>query len=486
MIDADLSTYENKRVLLLQGPIGPFFRRLARDLKRAGAEVVKIDFNGGDWLFSPKGSIQFRGSLAEWPGFLDRVLTERKIDTVLLFGDCRPVHRVAHRVAHNRGLTIGVFEEGYIRPDYVTLELFGVNGHSTIPRNPDAFLNKPKLEVVESVSVGNSLWFAVMWSMMYYEASILLRPFYRHYTHHRPLDFSESWPWLRSVWRKQLYKFQEKGIQEELVEKLSGQYFLVPLQVHNDAQLLVHSNFASVQAFILEVVTSFAKHAPCDTHLVIKQHPLDRGYHNHSVFVAKLAAKHHLGNRVRYIHDQHLPTLLEHARGVVVVNSTVGLSALHHGTPTKVCGDAIYDMKGLTFQGRLHAFWKQAAELTVNAELYTRFRCYLIAHTQLNGNFYRRLDVANSEAGLVWPKVNAAVAAQVAAEASALLDAYLSTKPPAPSVQQLMAQLAEESLGQASVQMIPASTVVAGATAQSQSQLQPQSPLHDSFAEQPS
>lgn len=42
-----------------------------------------------------------------------------------------------------------------------------------------------------------------------------------------------------------------------------------------------------------------------------------------------------------YIHDQHLPALLEHARGAMMINSTVGLSAIHHNTPLKVCGTAI-------------------------------------------------------------------------------------------------------------------------------------------------
>ena len=401
-----------------------------RDLERAGAYVDKIDFNGGDWLFSPKGSIQFRGDLAAWPAFLGTVLTERQIDTVLLFGDCRPVHRVAHRVAHERGLTIGVFEEGYIRPDYVTLELFGVNGHSKIPRSPQVYLNQPRYDVPETVAVKNSLWYAVMWSMMYYEASILLRPFYPHYKHHRPLNFNESWPWLRSMWRKYLYQFQEKGVQDELIEKLTGRYFLVPLQVHNDAQLHVHSTFTSVESFITEVMSSFAKHAPQDTHLVIKQHPLDRGYNNHRAFISRLAVQYHIEDRVRYIHDQHLPTLLENARGVVVINSTVGLSALHHGTPTKVCGDAIYDMKGLTFQGKLHSFWKQSEGTVVDADLYVKFRCYLIENTQLNGNFYRRLDLANSEAGLMWPKTNSTLIAQLAKNTeSACLQVNKPTSP---------------------------------------------------------
>jgi capsular polysaccharide export protein len=119
--------------------------------------------------------------------------------------------------------------------------------------------------------------------------------------------------------------------------------------------------------------------------------------------IGLLSRTYGVQNRVRYIHDQHLPTLLEHARGVVVVNSTVGLSALHHGTPVKICGTAIYDIEGLTFQGTLDDFWDHACELTVDHELFKRFRSYVIKHTQLNGSYYRRLKIADSRAGLVWP-----------------------------------------------------------------------------------
>src|SRR3978361_1805772 len=96
MIRGGLAGFKGKRILLLQGPLGPFFSRLASDLEKAGATVWKINFNGGDWLFAPKRSIPFRGRPDQWPAFFESVLDERNIDTVLLFGDCRPVHRVAH------------------------------------------------------------------------------------------------------------------------------------------------------------------------------------------------------------------------------------------------------------------------------------------------------------------------------------------------------------------------------------------------------
>jgi hypothetical protein len=57
-------------------------------------------------------------------------------------------------------------------------------------------------------------------------------------------------------------------------------------------------------------------------------------------------------------------------------------------------------MPGLTFQGDLDGFWKNASE--PNEELYQRFRAFLVAKTQVNGNFYRKLDKSVFVSGLNW------------------------------------------------------------------------------------
>ncbi|MBQ7249508.1 MAG: hypothetical protein IJS21_05720, partial [Deltaproteobacteria bacterium] len=41
---------EQRVFLLLQGPQSPFFRRLGDALQRAGAQVIKVNFRGGDVL----------------------------------------------------------------------------------------------------------------------------------------------------------------------------------------------------------------------------------------------------------------------------------------------------------------------------------------------------------------------------------------------------------------------------------------------------
>lgn len=403
MIRMGLQAFQGKNVLLLQGPVGPFFWRLARDLEWVGAKVCKVNFNGGDCLFYPAGSIAFRGTPEEWPVFFDQLLTERGIDIVLLFGDCRPIHQTAHQLATNRGIDVGVFEEGYLRPDHITFERFGVNALSRLPRTPIFYLNGIQRHPRPVQKVGNSYWYGVLWSILYYAASSALWLLFRNYRHHRPLTLAEAFPWIRSVWRKWVYGFREMGMQKQLSTTLSHRYFLVPLQVHNDAQICMHSNFADVGEFIRFVIASFAEHAPLETRLVIKHHPMDRGYHDYRRLIAKLTEDYKLSGRVHYIHDQHLPTLLRHTRGVVVVNSTVGLSALHHQVPVKVCGKAIYDMQGLTCQAPLSKFWRIAPQMHPSQKLYHHFRAHLAEHTQLNGNFYKRLPIPGSHAGLNWP-----------------------------------------------------------------------------------
>ena len=101
-----------------------------------------------------------------------------------------------------------------------------------------------------------------------------------------------------------------------------------------------------------------------------------------------------------YIHDQHLPSLLKAARGVVVVNSTVGLSALGHGAPVKVCGAALYDMPGLTYQGKLRSFWHLAHTAAPEPDLVLRFKQALVSRTQLNGSFYRKIAQAPWKCGV--------------------------------------------------------------------------------------
>jgi len=295
-------------------------------------------------------------------------------------------------VANAVGVELFVFEEGYVRPDYITLERFGVNDYSHISRERSFYerLDLETLPVPLAFSTHFSQTRMVMSAIVYYLVSNLLFFIYPHYEHHR--DFSsikEALYGARNIVRKLYYKFKERDYPELIKGELSKRYFFVPLQTYNDFQILEHSEYRSIEKFIIEVLESFAKEASEGAYLVFKHHPVDRGRKDYEDFIFHQAALLQIDHRVLLFHDVHLPTCIKNALGTVTISSTVGLSSLYHGIATITLGNAIYDIEGITCKGRtLDEFWRDPTP--PDKVLFERFRRYLIHTTQLNGSFYGR------------------------------------------------------------------------------------------------
>lgn len=407
MVKDGIFKFSGKNVLLLQGPVGPFFYRLAQDLKSVGAQVTKVNFNGGDWLFYPTNCLHFRQSVEEWQGYLENLLVEKKIDVIFLFGDCREIHEIARAVATKKNIEVGVFEEGYVRPKYVTLEKYGVNGYSKLPKNPEFYFRQPNFKIPAPTPTGTSLGLSMFFAILYWVAALWLNFLYPKYRHHRDLNYREAFYLIPWAWRKVKYSFTERNIQSDLITKHAGNFYLVPLQVYRDSQIVVHSDFSSNCDFLSKVIRSFAANAPQGTILAIKHHPGDRGYNDYTRVIKDLCWKYDVEpERCIYMHDQHLPTILPSARGVVVINTTVGMQALHYRRPLKACGKAIYDIPGLTFQGDLDEFWLRAGNFQVNDVLWEKFRNYVIGATQLNGSIYRPMKNVTGASALSWPRLS--------------------------------------------------------------------------------
>ncbi len=85
MHPVSLERLAGKRVLLLQGPMGPFFKNLDHHLRTKGARTFRICFNGGDRFFASKDNrIDFGGKTVAWEAFITRFLLEKKIDTITI------------------------------------------------------------------------------------------------------------------------------------------------------------------------------------------------------------------------------------------------------------------------------------------------------------------------------------------------------------------------------------------------------------------
>ncbi len=391
-----------RNVLFLQGPVGPFFSLFAQDLESRGFNVFKVNFNGGDSFFYRRNrTIDYRGKLKDWAAYLERTLQNRDIGRIYLFGDCRAYHRIAREVAERVGVRVFVFEEGYIRPNFITLEESGVNGNSPMLEKPIRFDREEVEPTREFLHPKSVFLLTAVYAILYYTAATLKRRKFRHYHHHRAFNpVTEGARWILSAYRKMRFKRKERHMLSELLPQFEGNYFLCPLQVHCDMQVSAHSGFNSIEHFIGEVIDSFIKHAPANKAIVFKHHPLDRGYTDYSLLFENLISENGLRGRVFYVHDVDLPLLLKNAQGTVLINSTVGMSSLFHNTPVKTLGTAIYNLPGVTYQGSLESFWTDSGDVSKRA--YHQFRQYLVERNQINGSLYKPFPGVSNAAGLVW------------------------------------------------------------------------------------
>jgi capsular polysaccharide export protein len=388
--------------LFLQGMATRFFERLGQALAERGHAVHRVNFNGGDRAFwRLPGAVDFTGRPGEWPEFLDRLVVDKAISDIILFGDCRPLHRAAIRVVEARLLRIHVVEEGYLRPDWITFEEGGVNGHSVLPRDPGWYRERARSLPPwrNPPAVPGSFRRRAVEDVVYTMASMAGVWRFPHYATHRPYyQLIEYAGFLRRLALKRHAERRAAAAIESLADGPEP-LFLFPLQLDCDYQVRVHSPFRAMHLAIEHILKSFADHAPAAARLVVKLHPLDSGLVDWAAITGYLAVELGIADRLTILDGGDLGKLLARQPAVVTVNSTVGTLALTCGLPVIALGKAVYDIAGLTFQGELDEFW--STPTPPDAALFDAFRRVLAGRCLIPGSFF-------NEAGLRLA-VNAAI-----------------------------------------------------------------------------
>jgi capsular polysaccharide export protein len=194
----DVISDNKKSFLFLQTIASPFFLQLGKALASEGHQVHKINFNGGDWLFwHGLGDISFTHRPAEFAEFLAARLHSLNVSDIVLFGDCRPWHREAIRQARSLDISIWVYEEGYIRPHWITLERNGTNGHSSFSFPADTDRAVQNGDFLAGEPVGGGLKQRIAFDFAYNFCNLLLKWKFPHHRTHRPYVI-----WKRNLPRK--------------------------------------------------------------------------------------------------------------------------------------------------------------------------------------------------------------------------------------------------------------------------------------------
>ncbi len=378
----------NRRFLLITLPSGPFGRRFARHLRLAGADVLRVVLNGGDlvsWGFAD--ALWPRVPRPLWQSWLEWQFFEQSITDIVVFGDTMIYSAEALASARANGLRTWVLENGYNRPDWITVEPTGVNANSCLPRDPRAYRDVDLGEPAEETArIGMITPFHTMNITSYFTGVVLgtpLFPTYR-YPYAVPL-WSQIFGHVRRYCRG-LGRQGRRDAEAELIIRDGRPYFLGCLQREGDSQLLDHSDLKTNTAFMNHVISNFAVHAPSGHRLVFKNHPLDPGVEDLRARCLSIARRHRVENRVVFLDGGAFAPLARSSKGVVAVNSTAAYAALGFGVPVKLLGRAVFDIPGLTDTSPLERFWSNPTP--PDHDLFARFRKRLSVRTQVHGSFH--------------------------------------------------------------------------------------------------
>ncbi len=382
----------DRRFLFLQGPHGPFFHGLGRMLRAAGAEVWRVGFNRGDRAFWPEAEsfIAYRGTPQDWPEAFRRLIAEKSITDLVLYGDTRPIHAEAVRLAREAGLKVHVFEEGYLRPYWVTYERGGSNGHSRLMQTTvaemQAALAKADMELPDAPARWGDMRQHMFWGALYHWFVLTGFWDFRNFRPHRKLTVGqEFWLYCKRLILMPFHRW-ERMLATYRIKHGGFPYHLVLLQLEHDASFQMHSPFSTMSEFLEVVVEGFAKGAAPHHHIVFKAHPLEDGRAPVARDICRLARLHGVEGRVHFVRGGKLAGLLNHARSAVTVNSTAGQQVLWRGLPLKTFGAAVYAKPEFVSTQSLPDFF--ALPSRPDSRAYRDYRHYLLETSQVPGGFY--------------------------------------------------------------------------------------------------
>lgn len=370
--------------LFLQGPHGPFFAELADALRAQGHRCLRAGVNAGDAAWWPDRA-SFHGFTAPdgWDRWLDDLIARESVTDIVLYGDARPRHATAIRLA--RGRRLHLFEEGYLRPYWITYERDGTNGHSPLVDMPLCAMAVAPKDAPPPPPNWGQLWAHMIYGALYHTRLLAGRRRFPAYVSHRDRSLgAEARRYgLRTLalpWRRLARAMITRRVLND-----PGPYHVALMQLDHDASFLAHSPLRTMEDFVVTVLDGFAA-APPDHRLVFKDHPLETGGLATRAMVNRHAQARGLGQRVTYCPGGKLAPLLDRAASAVTVTSTAGQQALWRGLPVFALGRTVYSRPEFTPCPDLAAFF--AAPKPPDTGAYARYRTFLLCTSQIAGGFY--------------------------------------------------------------------------------------------------
>ncbi|KGY07245.1 phosphoribosylamine--glycine ligase [Vibrio sinaloensis] len=256
---------------------------------------------------------------------LKSFITDKGVSLVLVHNESRWYHSVAVTLCRELGIPYLVTEQGLIRPHTTVIDPQGCNANSKIEFDSDSRSNlasESKLHIFNPTDKHDSIK-----SMFFFFIFLVIFTLERANYSQTVLRYMHNNYSLRKYTRRIFNKVLRK--RRRLFSSCEGAILLL-LQLENDSQFLLHSQFYSNQQ-VIDLLSQLADENGCN--LAVKCHPLDE--------------KSYTLSEHAYIVDGEITELSDMASVVFTINSSASIDVLKTKTPLILLGESIYNREGV-------------------------------------------------------------------------------------------------------------------------------------------
>lgn len=276
------------------------------------------------------------GSTTEWEkrtikiaNYLDHFIATNDINLLVLWNGQDHVARVLTEIAKRRNIKTVYMENGYFS-NTLQADIRGVNLSATNRDYDFSEIKRLASDDIPVTPVDKSIDLLPLTALSKFDQA---RSFLN-----RVLDqnFYAKYPELRgSSWFKK--KALEKGraaIPLDVVQ-IPEKFAFIPLQVHDDTQILINSPLFKDPKQFLKHCYQQIRSTLGDFPIVVKEHPEDILRYDYEDIRNEFPD-------IIWLRKFDIDYLLDHATFILVINSSVGLQAIAREKPVIVYGDSIY------------------------------------------------------------------------------------------------------------------------------------------------
>lgn len=251
---------------------------------------------------------------------LENYIRDNKNSIYLIYNDLRWQHAFAVDILKKLGLNYFVFERGVFRPYSTTMDCRGVNANASFCNydiSKDSIKNSKVKSLEKVFFIKRKNRPAKVKFAYYFILSKLYGCFYPKDTKlSSQSKYRKSFKDYCQLLFKDIYKVKSQDNGLSNVVRSDKKFIFVPLQLSNDTQTLINSDFNSTQEFIDRVYRDYVNSSFKDYSLVFKKHPMD-------------ITNYQFPNGV-IVTDGDTNDLIKRCSICVTINSTVGFEALFH------------------------------------------------------------------------------------------------------------------------------------------------------------